>query len=184
MPSGKHAIPKSTAKQNLKKGGSDVTTNTLELCPVNLPVNSAQAEAIARDTMICNKNILRVHHIITSEGKIYASMNGCEDACKHHMSAKECTSKISDIFLGSVTSGESENELTTLNQINYSSREGSSVKSKLEWSAEETGGTPKKNVDQCYSKHDGLKSQVYLKSTTRRRGCAGFWDSMFALMLL
>ena len=58
--------------------------------------------------MICNTIFLRENHIITSEGKNYASVNAYKDACKHRMSAKECVSKMSDMFLGSVTSGDSE----------------------------------------------------------------------------
>ena len=55
---------------------------------MNLPVNSAHAEAIARDTMIHNTNVLREHYIITSDCKNYASVNACKDACRHRMSFK------------------------------------------------------------------------------------------------
>ena len=40
------------------------------------------------------------------------------------------------IFLGSVTSGDCEIEITPHSQVNYSTRDGSSIKRKLEWSAE------------------------------------------------
>ena len=73
------------------------------------------------------------------------------------MPTKEFVSKISDIFLGSVTSSDSEIILTPPNQINYSTRSGYGVKMKLEWSAEETSGTPKKKIDQYCSEPDALK---------------------------
>ena len=66
-----------------------MTTKTLELCPVNLPVNSSQDEAIAREIMTCNTTILRECHTMTLGGKHYASVNTYKHACKHRMSAKE-----------------------------------------------------------------------------------------------
>ena len=65
-------MPKSTAKWDLNKGSSDVTTKILELFLVTLPLNSVQAEAIARYMMICNTKILREYHAINFEGKKHA----------------------------------------------------------------------------------------------------------------
>ena len=62
-------VPKYAAKWNLKKGGSNLTTKTLELCPVIFPVNSAQSDSIDRDAMTFNTNILREYYVKTFEGK-------------------------------------------------------------------------------------------------------------------
>ena len=83
------------------------------------------------------------------------------------------------MFLGSITSGDSNIELTSSNQINYSTRKGSITKRKLDWNMEETGRTPKKKADQCYSKTDALKSPAQLKETKRRRGCTSLLGFYF-----
>ena len=100
-------------------------------------------------------------------------MHACKDACKHRMSAKACVSKISDILLGSAQSGDSECELTPPIRINYSTRVGSSVKRKLDWNADETGGTPRKKIIQTCRRPDDLKSTALLKATNRKRNCTG-----------
>ena len=120
-----------------------------------------------------NTTILKDHHIITQEGKNCTSVNACKDACKHRMSPKECVSKINDAFLGVLTSSNSEIELTPPNQINYSTRVGSSVKRKLDQNVEESGGTPKTKADQYYSKPDTLKLPDQLKTKKRRCGYTG-----------
>ena len=56
---------------------------------MDLPANSTQAEAIARDIIICNVSILREHCMIISEDKIYVSVNVYKDTCEYCISTKE-----------------------------------------------------------------------------------------------
>lgn len=121
--------------------------------------------------MTCNTSIMREYHMISLEGKTHATTHACNDACKHRMSAKACASKISDILLGLGQSGDSECELTPPIRINCSARAGSSVKRKLDWNADETGGTPRKKIIQTCRRLDDLKSTALKKATNRKRNC-------------
>ena len=92
----------------------------MELYPVSLLANSTQAKAIAKDIIAYNTNILREYHIITSEVNNYISVSAYKDACKHWILTKECILKISNIFLGLVSSSNDEITLILPSQINYS----------------------------------------------------------------
>ena len=52
-------------------------------------------------------------------------------------------------------------------------RATSTIKRKLEWTSEETGGTPKRNIDEEYSSSSRMKSAAKMMATNRRKECTG-----------
>ena len=102
-----------------------------------------------------NCNVLRECHIVLSKNKYHASLTACKEAAKHCMSHKCCICDMFKLFL--LRCESEDNCLTPWQTICRETRSLSSVKQKIDWSAETTGGIPKTNVLDFHEKQKNEK---------------------------
>ena len=135
---------------------------------MSVPVNNSQDEARARGIMVCKSNIMREHHVIFSNNKNYVSLAAYKDTCKHILSTKEYMLKLSTMLLrreGPCDDSKFENPPIA----SRSTRVTSTVKHKLELTAEETGSAPKRMIDEECSSSSITRSSVLLRTAKRRK---------------
>ena len=80
--------------------------------------------------------------------------------------------KLSTILLRKERPSE-DSKFETSPIASCSTRATSNIKRKLEWTAEETSGTPKRMIDEECSSSSTMKSSAQLRATKRRKACTG-----------
>ena len=83
-------------------------------------------------------------HIALSNSKTNSYLASCKDACKHRLSGKARVLKMHKILLSRERGTNNSKRTNPPTHEKYTTRLASSIKRKLDWTAEETGSTSKK----------------------------------------